>query len=94
MGSRWRQADDIDRLRDSLGLNRCAIVAHSAGTRLAIAYAAQFPSAWQQAIAPLCYVQWDQTAQAHARTGWYALAAARAFLSDDPPACSPTVVPP
>jgi pimeloyl-ACP methyl ester carboxylesterase len=140
MGSWWRQADDIDRLRASLGLNRCAIVAHSAGTRLAIAYAAQFPghlatlvlitppgsylvdvpsdapalaaarmaepqfaaavaardagpdtssdetfNAWQQAIAPLCYAKWDETAQAHARIGWYALAAARAFLSGDPP---------
>lgn len=43
MGSRWRQADDIDRLRLSLGLDRCTLVAHSAGTRLAIAYAARFP---------------------------------------------------
>jgi pimeloyl-ACP methyl ester carboxylesterase len=42
-GSWWRQAEDVDRLRASLGLNRCAVVAHSAGTRLAIAYAAQFP---------------------------------------------------
>ena len=43
MGSRWRQADDIDRLRIGLGLDRCVLVAHSAGTRLAIAYAARFP---------------------------------------------------
>lgn len=43
MGSRWRQAADIDRLRGHLDLDRCALVAHSAGTRLAIAYAAQFP---------------------------------------------------
>jgi pimeloyl-ACP methyl ester carboxylesterase len=140
MGSWWRQAGDIDRLRASLGLNRCAVIAHSAGTRLAIAYAAQFPdrlaalvlitppasylvdvpsdtsalaaarmaeplfaaavsaqnagpdtssdetfNAWQQAIAPLCYAKWNETAQAHARTGRYALAAARAFLSGDPP---------
>jgi pimeloyl-ACP methyl ester carboxylesterase len=139
-GSWWRQADDIDRLRISLGLNQCAVVAHSAGTRLAIAYAAQFPgrlatlvlitppasyltdvppdapalraarmaeppfaaaiaaqdagpdtssdepfNAWQQAIAPLCYAMWNETAQAHARTGWYALAAARAFLTEGPP---------
>jgi pimeloyl-ACP methyl ester carboxylesterase len=42
-GSRWRQADDIDRLRTSLGLDRCVLVAHSAGTRLAVAYAARFP---------------------------------------------------
>jgi pimeloyl-ACP methyl ester carboxylesterase len=43
MGSRWRQADDMDRLRRSLNLDRCTLVAHSAGTRLAIAYAARFP---------------------------------------------------
>jgi pimeloyl-ACP methyl ester carboxylesterase len=43
MGSRWRQAEDIDRLRAHLGLGECAIVAHSAGTRLAIAYAAAYP---------------------------------------------------
>src|SRR5262245_1624733 len=43
MGSWWREAGDIERLRASLGLNRCAVVAHSAGTRLAVAYAAQFP---------------------------------------------------
>jgi pimeloyl-ACP methyl ester carboxylesterase len=139
-GSWWQQAGDIDRLRTSLGLNQCAVVAHSAGTRLAIAYAAQFPgrlaalvlitppasyltdvppdapalrearmaeppfaaaiaaqeagpdtssdepfNAWQQAIAPLCYAMWNETAQAHASTGRYSLAAARAFLSDSPP---------
>ncbi len=44
MGSRWRQTDDIDRLRARLDLDRCTIVAHSAGTRLAIAYAARFPA--------------------------------------------------
>lgn len=43
-GSWWRQADDVDRLRAGLGLEECALVAHSAGTRLAIAYAAQFPA--------------------------------------------------
>jgi pimeloyl-ACP methyl ester carboxylesterase len=43
IGSWWRQAADVDRLRASLGLDRCAVVAHSAGTRLAIACAAQFP---------------------------------------------------
>jgi pimeloyl-ACP methyl ester carboxylesterase len=43
MGSRWRQAADVEQLRVHLNQERCAIVAHSAGTRLAIAYAAQFP---------------------------------------------------
>ncbi|CAO1654106.1 alpha/beta fold hydrolase [Salinibacterium sp. NYA9b] len=41
-GSYWSQADDIERLRIDLGLDRVVVVAHSAGTRLAIAYAAQF----------------------------------------------------
>jgi pimeloyl-ACP methyl ester carboxylesterase len=41
--SRWDQVDDLDRLRESLGLDRCAVVAHSAGTRLAIGFAARFP---------------------------------------------------
>ncbi|MBH0130305.1 alpha/beta fold hydrolase [Salinibacterium sp. NK8237] len=41
-GSYWNQADDIERLRMHLGLDRVVVVAHSAGTRLAIAYAAQF----------------------------------------------------
>ena len=41
-GSFWTQADDIERLRIHLGLERVVLIAHSAGTRLAIAYAAQF----------------------------------------------------
>ena len=42
-GSWWSQADDLEHLRIHLGLERVVLVAHSAGTRLAIAYAAQFP---------------------------------------------------
>ncbi|KFF58255.1 hypothetical protein JF66_19885 [Cryobacterium sp. MLB-32] len=42
-GSWWSQAVDVEQLRIHLGLHRVALVAHSAGTRLAIAYAAQFP---------------------------------------------------
>lgn len=41
-GSFWTQADDIEHLRVHLGFDRVVLVAHSAGTRLAIAYAAQF----------------------------------------------------
>lgn len=41
-GSFWRQADDVESLRVHLGGERVTIVAHSAGTRVAIAYAAQF----------------------------------------------------
>lgn len=43
VGSFWRQAEDLECLRDHLGLDRVLLVGHSAGTRLAIAYAAQFP---------------------------------------------------
>lgn len=43
-GSFWRQAADVDRLRAQLGLDRCLVAGHSAGTRVAISYAAQFPS--------------------------------------------------
>ena len=41
-GSWWSQADDLEQLRVHLGLELVVLVAHSAGTRLAIAYAAQF----------------------------------------------------
>jgi pimeloyl-ACP methyl ester carboxylesterase len=39
----WRQAADLERLRVDLGLERLCLLGHSAGTRLAIGYAAQFP---------------------------------------------------
>ena len=42
LGSFWTQADDIEHLRVHLGFDRVVLVAHSAGTRLAIAYASQF----------------------------------------------------
>jgi pimeloyl-ACP methyl ester carboxylesterase len=42
-GSFWRQAADVESLRLHLGLERALIIGHSAGTRLAIAYATQFP---------------------------------------------------
>lgn len=42
-GSFWRQAEDIEALRVHLGAERVVVIGHSAGTRLAIAYAAQFP---------------------------------------------------
>jgi pimeloyl-ACP methyl ester carboxylesterase len=43
LASFWRQAEDIERLRVHLGLERVLLLGHSAGTRLAISYAAQFP---------------------------------------------------
>jgi pimeloyl-ACP methyl ester carboxylesterase len=39
----WEQAHDLEDLREHLGLSRLDLVAHSAGTRLAMAYAAQYP---------------------------------------------------
>ncbi|WP_255546352.1 MULTISPECIES: alpha/beta hydrolase [unclassified Nesterenkonia] len=42
-GSFWSQAEDLERLRLHLGGGRIVLVAHSAGTRVAVAYAAQFP---------------------------------------------------
>jgi len=44
LASFWRQAEDIERLRVHLGLDRVLLLGHSAGTRLAISYAAQFPA--------------------------------------------------
>lgn len=143
-GSFWRQAADIESLRVHLGLERVLLIAHSAGTRLAIAYAAQFPrlvaglllvtppagylvsaasdaavltdrrrgepafdaaiaaqqagpdlagdaadddafNAWQQVIAPVGYAVWGAAEQAHAHSGRWSLAAARAFFSVEPP---------
>ncbi|MDQ1129683.1 alpha/beta fold hydrolase [Microbacterium sp. SORGH_AS_0888] len=40
----WTDADDVVALIDALGLDAADIVAHSAGTRLALATAARFPS--------------------------------------------------
>ena len=42
-GSYWHQARDLEALRAHLGLERLDLAAHSAGTRVAIAYAAQYP---------------------------------------------------
>jgi pimeloyl-ACP methyl ester carboxylesterase len=42
-GSYWHQALDLETLRVHLDLDRLDLVAHSAGTRAAIAYAAQYP---------------------------------------------------
>ncbi len=43
LGSSWHQAYDLEALREQLGVERVVIVAHSAGTRLALAYASQYP---------------------------------------------------
>ncbi len=41
-GSFWRQADDIEHLRRELQIDQCVVAGHSAGTRLAVSFAAQF----------------------------------------------------
>ncbi|HYN96131.1 MAG TPA: alpha/beta hydrolase [Pilimelia sp.] len=43
VASFWRQAADVECLRVQLGQERVHLLAHSAGTRLAVSYAAQFP---------------------------------------------------
>jgi pimeloyl-ACP methyl ester carboxylesterase len=43
LGSFWRQADDVEQLRRHLGQSRLLLLGHSAGTRLAISYAVQYP---------------------------------------------------
>nr|WP_281387047.1 alpha/beta fold hydrolase [Jiangella mangrovi] len=42
-GSYWRQADDLEALRRHLGQDRLIVAGHSAGTRLAVAYAVRHP---------------------------------------------------
>lgn len=39
----WQQAEDLESLRVHLGLEQVTVLAHSAGTRLAIGYAARYP---------------------------------------------------
>ncbi|PZF81976.1 alpha/beta fold hydrolase [Jiangella anatolica] len=43
-GSYWRQAGDLEALRRHLGQDRLLVAGHSAGTRLAVAYAVQYPA--------------------------------------------------
>ncbi|HUW77622.1 MAG TPA: alpha/beta hydrolase [Candidatus Nanopelagicaceae bacterium] len=139
-GSFWKQAQDIESLREHLRLERVCIVGHSAGTRLAMAYAVQFPqrlsgliligppagylvdepsdinllietrrgepvfdaaiaaqqtnsqpssdeefNARQQLVAPAGYAAWGVKEQAHARAGYWNLAASNAYFSIAPP---------
>ncbi|WP_433717349.1 alpha/beta fold hydrolase [Actinoplanes sp. CA-051413] len=43
VGSFWQQAADLERLRRHLGVERLRLLGHSAGTRLAVSYAARYP---------------------------------------------------
>lgn len=140
----WGQARDVEQLRLHLGLETIVLLGHSAGTRLAVSYAAQYsarvaamvlvtpPAAylvdvpsdqeamiderrgdpdfdaaialrhdgqditddeafntWQQRMAPTAYARWGTQERAHAATGRYNLAAARAYFSAAPPADLP-----
>ena len=42
-GSYWNQADDVEALRTHLGAGSLVLLGHSAGTRLAVSYAARHP---------------------------------------------------
>lgn len=85
----WSEAADLECLRVALGLDQLNIVAHSSGTRLAIAYAAQYPGQIERMvlIAPpasyLVDVPSDVTAIAARRTD-AAFRAALARLGDVP----------
>lgn len=50
VGSFWRQAADVEALRRHLGLEKLALAGHSAGTRVAIAYAAEHPERVEQLV--------------------------------------------
>jgi pimeloyl-ACP methyl ester carboxylesterase len=90
LASRWEQAADVDRLRASLGLDRCTVVAHSAGTRLAVAHAARFPervAALVLVTPPAEYlvdVPSDAPELLAARAGEPAVAAALEALGEEP----------
>jgi pimeloyl-ACP methyl ester carboxylesterase len=43
LGSFWQQTADLERLRLHLGVERLRLLGHSAGTRLAVSYAARHP---------------------------------------------------
>ncbi|SDS30616.1 alpha/beta fold hydrolase [Jiangella sp. DSM 45060] len=94
-GSYWRQADDVEALRRHLGHDRLLVAGHSAGTRLAVAYAVQHPErvAALLLVTPpsthLVEVAPDTAAIAARRTddaftqAWAALQAAPSELDDD-----------
>ncbi|MGT2425090.1 alpha/beta fold hydrolase [Amnibacterium kyonggiense] len=49
-GSWWSQAGDVDALREHLGHERVTVLGHSAGTRIALAFAARFPGSLQRLV--------------------------------------------
>nr|WP_225953593.1 alpha/beta hydrolase [Kibdelosporangium phytohabitans] len=88
--SYWEQAADIESLREHLGLERLTIAAHSAGTRLTISYAAQYPERVERLLlitppaAYLVAVPSDAPALIDARRGDPVLDAAIAVFESGP----------
>lgn len=86
----WRQADDIEALRLHLGLDRVTLVAHSAGTRIALAYAAAHPNRVARLVLltpPAHYlvdVASDVPTLVQRRAGEPAFEAAMVLLAQDP----------
>jgi pimeloyl-ACP methyl ester carboxylesterase len=89
-GSWWRQADDVEALRSHLGLERLTLAAHSAGTRIAIAYAAAHPDRVERLVLltpPAHYLvdePSDVDALAARRVGEPEFDRAMALLAGDP----------
>lgn len=50
LGSWWSQAGDLEALRVHLGCERLTVLGHSAGTRIALAFAARFPGSLQRMV--------------------------------------------
>jgi pimeloyl-ACP methyl ester carboxylesterase len=89
-GSWWRQTDDVEALRNHLGLERLTLAAHSAGTRIAIAYAAAHPDRVERLVLltpPAHYLvdePSDVDALAARRVGEPEFDRAMALLAGDP----------
>ncbi len=84
-GSLVKEPSDIDELierRRSEPAFDVAIAAKNIGPDLS--NDAAF-NAWQQVVAPTGYASWGDKEQAHARAGYWNLAANRAYFSVDPP---------
>lgn len=50
LASWWSQAADVEALRQHLGIERLTVLGHSAGTRIALAFAVRFPGSIRRVI--------------------------------------------
>lgn len=86
----WRDAADVIALADALGLDTIDVVAHSAGTRLALATAAQFPERVRSLALVTPPAAWltgtpsDAAEIAAVHAGPEAVAALTAMAQDEP----------